>query len=77
MTVRVRPEARADIFTAAHWYEDREPGLGMAFIAEVDRAFQRIELGPERYTLTIGSCGELSSAVSLMLFILGWRRRTQ
>jgi len=51
MTVRVRPEARADIFTAAQWYEDREPGLGMAFIAEVDRAFQRIELGPERYTL--------------------------
>ena len=50
MTFRVRPEARADIFDAAQWYEDREPGLGVAFIAEIDAAFQRIELGPERYT---------------------------
>jgi toxin ParE1/3/4 len=48
MTFRVRPEARADIFDAAQWYEDREPGLGVAFIAEIDAAFQRIELG---YTL--------------------------
>jgi hypothetical protein len=45
MTFRVRPEARADIFDAAQWYEDREPGLGVAFIAEIDAAFQRIELG--------------------------------
>jgi hypothetical protein len=50
MTLRVRPEARVDIFDAAQWYEDREPGLGMAFIAEIDAAFQRIDLGPPNDT---------------------------
>ena len=49
MTLRVRPEARADILDAARWYEDREPGLGAALVAEVEAIFQRVERGPLRY----------------------------
>jgi toxin ParE1/3/4 len=49
MTLRVRPEARADILDAARWYEAREPGLGAALVAEVDAVFQRIERGPLRF----------------------------
>lgn len=42
MTLRVRPEARADILDAARWYEDRQPGLGEAFVGEIDAVFHRI-----------------------------------
>ena len=49
MILRVRPEARADIFDAARWYEDREAGLGIAFVGEIDAIFRRIEHGPERF----------------------------
>jgi toxin ParE1/3/4 len=55
MTFRIRPEARADIVGAARWYEDREAGLGIKFIAEIDTVFQRIEQRPERYAIV--HCG--------------------
>jgi hypothetical protein len=74
MTFRVRPEARADIFDAAQWYEDREPGLGVAFIAEIDAAFQRIELGPERYTFDLSAIAA-SSCPPLPLCCLFWSGR--
>jgi toxin ParE1/3/4 len=51
MTLRVHPEARADILDAARWYETREPGLGNAFVAEMDAVFLRIERGPQRYRI--------------------------
>jgi plasmid stabilization system protein ParE len=52
VTVRIGPDARRDIEEAVHWYEDREPGLGADVIAEIDAAFQRIELGPDRYPVS-------------------------
>lgn len=51
MTLRVLREARDDIVAAAQWYEDREPGLGEALIAEIDRLFVRIAGGPERFPI--------------------------
>jgi plasmid stabilization system protein ParE len=52
MTLRVRPEAHADILEAAQWYEERQQGLGIAFVHEVDRALLRIDQGPERYAIS-------------------------
>ena len=51
MTLRVRPEARADLLEAASWYEDREPGLGQALVGEVDDVIARIQAGPHHYRI--------------------------
>ena len=51
MTLRIRPEARADILDAARWYEDREVGLGVALVSEIDAVFRRIERGPEHFRI--------------------------
>lgn len=47
--VRVRPEAQNDVLEAAQWYDERQPGLGAQFVAEIDAVFQRITEGPERF----------------------------
>lgn len=49
MNLRVRPEAEGDILDAAEWYEERGPGLGAEFVAEIDSVFGRIAQGPDRF----------------------------
>ncbi|MEQ1696276.1 MAG: type II toxin-antitoxin system RelE/ParE family toxin [Hyphomicrobiaceae bacterium] len=51
MTLRVRPEAQADILEAARWYEDREPGVGVALVSEAEAIFRRIERGPRSFRI--------------------------
>jgi len=46
-TLRVLPEAEAELQSAATWYEEKRPGLGIEFIAVVDRAFESILENPE------------------------------
>jgi hypothetical protein len=43
MTLEVvfRPAARDEFDEAAVWYEERRPGLGVAFVAEIDRVIDR------------------------------------
>ena len=43
MTLRVafEPEATAELEAAALWYEDQQPGLGLRFLAAVDRTVER------------------------------------
>lgn len=55
MTLRVRPEAVADIVDAARWYETHGVGLGVSFVEEVHAAFERIEAGPLRYAVVHAS----------------------
>jgi plasmid stabilization system protein ParE len=40
MTLKVvfRPAARAEFDGAAPWYEDRQSGLGLKFVSEIDHA---------------------------------------
>ena len=38
MRLELYPEARAELRSAAFWYDERRPGLGDEFIADVDRA---------------------------------------
>ncbi len=51
MTLRITvdPEAESEIGEAAGWYEDRLTGLGLEFLAAVDRAFSSITGNPERF----------------------------
>jgi len=49
MSLRVHPEAEGDILSAAGWYEERGPGLGAEFIAEIDAVLGRIAQGPHRF----------------------------
>jgi plasmid stabilization system protein ParE len=46
-TLRVLPEAEAELQSAATWYEEKRPGLGIEFIVVVDRAFESILDNPE------------------------------
>ena len=51
MTLRITadPEAESEIGEAAGWYEDRLTGLGLEFLAAVERAFSLIAENPERF----------------------------
>jgi len=56
MTLKVvfRPAARAELDDAAQWYEDRQPGLGVQFVAEIDRAVDHASKHPDRYPAKYG-----------------------
>jgi hypothetical protein len=47
----VRRSAEAEIAGALAWYEGKHPGLGIEFLAEVDRAFAQIREAPARWPL--------------------------
>jgi toxin ParE1/3/4 len=47
--LELHPEARAELRRAALWYDERRPGLGDEFIAEVSAALDRIGNAPESY----------------------------
>lgn len=49
MRLDLHPEARAELRSAALWYEERRPGLGDELVAEVFTAFDRIHDHPESY----------------------------
>jgi len=46
-TLRVLPDAEAELQSAAMWYEEKRRGLGIEFVAVVDRAFQSVLENPE------------------------------
>lgn len=46
-----RPAARAEFDGATLWYEDRQPGLGVEFVAEIDRAVDLASQYPDRYSV--------------------------
>ena len=46
-TLRVLPDAEAELQSAAMWYEEKRRGLGIEFVAVVDRAFRAVLENPE------------------------------
>jgi toxin ParE1/3/4 len=44
--IEIRPEVERDVAEAAAWYEDRQPGLGVEFIAEVIRVWDALAVNP-------------------------------
>ena len=45
----VHPEAQLEIEEAALWYEAHAVGLGLEFVASLNRAFAEIVETPERF----------------------------
>ena len=46
-TLRVLPDAEAELQSAALWYEEKRRGLGIEFVAVVDGALQSVLDNPE------------------------------
>ena len=46
LPIRLLPEARAEFDAAADWYDQQRAGLGVAFVAAVRDALQRIAANP-------------------------------
>ncbi len=49
MRIVSHPEANQELEAAALWYEERQPGLGDAFLDEFERTLRRIVAEPERW----------------------------
>ena len=49
MRLELHPEARAELRTAAIWYDERRPGLGDEFISEISASLDRVRDAPESY----------------------------
>lgn len=47
--IRFRPEARAEIREARSWYEGQVPGLGRAFLGELDAAIELMRVFPQMH----------------------------
>lgn len=45
----IRAKGKADLAEAHDWYEERCPGLGDEFLADLAEALLRLEADPERY----------------------------
>jgi plasmid stabilization system protein ParE len=53
--VDLHPEARAELRSAALWYEERREGLGVEFIAAVDGALLKITKAPKSFPRWVGT----------------------
>ena len=49
MRVDLHPEARAELRSAALWYDERLNSLGEEFVAAADAAFQKIAEAPQAF----------------------------
>ena len=49
MRLELHPEARAELRSAALWYDERRTGLGDEVVAEVSATLDRIGNAPESY----------------------------
>jgi plasmid stabilization system protein ParE len=47
--VELHPEARAELRSAALWYEERRSGFGDRLIERLNEAFSRVSAAPEIY----------------------------
>jgi plasmid stabilization system protein ParE len=49
MSLRFHPEAETEFLAAIDWYEERSPGLGADFAAEIHAALQRAIAMPDAW----------------------------
>jgi plasmid stabilization system protein ParE len=53
--LRVRRLAKIEIDDAFDWYESREPGVGVAFLDEINNCLKQIQQNPLLYVTTYRS----------------------
>ena len=51
---RLSSEAVEELFEAAAWYRDQQPGLELEFLAEVDRILPLLETSPASFPRVLG-----------------------
>jgi plasmid stabilization system protein ParE len=56
--LELHPEARAELRSAAIWYDERRPGLGDEFISEISTSLDRVRGAPESYSAWPGTRAE-------------------
>ena len=49
MTIVFRRRAKLDLLEARRWYEEREPGLGIALLEEVEATLRQVQEYPEAH----------------------------
>lgn len=49
MTIRIHPGAAEDLAVSAHWYDNRQVGVGEKFLTEFDRIIDLIAAEPLRF----------------------------
>lgn len=59
LPINLTGEASDELRNASLWYEDRRAGLGLAFVAAVDRAIDRVARWPRTGALIEGVGSEL------------------
>jgi len=64
----VQPEAEADLAEAYRWYEAQRAGLGLEFLAAVDRALERIADQPLRRRRLSRHPAHLLAAIPYVVF---------
>ncbi len=58
MRLELHPEARAELRSAALWYDERRPGLGDEFLSEISASLDRVSDAPESYPAWPGTRAE-------------------
>lgn len=66
LSVRFHPEAREEALAAAEWYESRQPGLGLDFLAELERACAVLSETPLAWPLW----GRVAKRLGIRKFLL-------
>lgn len=49
MRIKLSAEAAEEMLESAAWYDERENGLGVEFLAACGEAFEKIALDPQRH----------------------------
>jgi plasmid stabilization system protein ParE len=58
LPIVLRAAAQDEADQAARWYEGQRPGLGVDFVAELQRVFAVISSHPDRYPVAAGDTRE-------------------
>ena len=69
------PEAEEEASEAAAWYEREQVGLGLEFLAELDRVFERIVVGPRQFAAWESSRRFRRAVVSRFPYVIFFTER--
>lgn len=81
MHLELHPEARAELRSAALWYDERRPGLGDEFISQISASLDRVRDAPESYPAWPGTRGAGSvirkATIQRFPYVIAFERHEQ